>query len=108
MDCSIQNLKMEKGDINTYITTFMKLLGQVGYLPTDQGALNLFKWGLLAPLNVHIINNTTLIPATLEGWKTVAREQQLHYLQTQEFSGKHLSQAQQNFTCNLELNNQGQ
>ena len=99
---------MEKGDIDTYIATFMKLLGQAGYQATDQGALTLFKWWLPAPLNICIINNTTPIPSTLEGWKTAAREQQLCYLQTQEFSEKHLSQAQQSFACSLGLNNQGQ
>ena len=79
-DRSIQNLKMEKGDIDTYIATFMKLLGQAGYQPNDQEALTLFKRGLPAPLNVRIINNTTPIPSTLEGWKMAAREQQLQYL----------------------------
>jgi len=90
---SIQNLQMDKGDIDMYIATFMKLLGQAGYQPSNQGALTLFKRGLPAPLNVRIINNTTLIPSTLEGWKNTAREQQLRYLQTQEFLGKHLNQA---------------
>jgi len=42
-ECSIHNLRMEKGDIDTYITTFMKLLGQAGYQPSNQGALTLFK-----------------------------------------------------------------
>jgi hypothetical protein len=42
-DHSIQTLKMEKGDLDTYIATFSKLLEQAEHSNTDQGALNLFK-----------------------------------------------------------------
>jgi hypothetical protein len=39
---------MEHGDIDTYIATFTKLLGQAGYKETEQGALNMFKKGVKA------------------------------------------------------------
>jgi hypothetical protein len=96
-DATLQNLKMEKGDINTYIASFNKLLTQAGYKDDELGALNMFKKGLPGPLNVHIINNTSTTPQNLKDWQKAAREQQLKYLETKEFTGKHLSPAQQGF-----------
>ena len=61
-DTMLQNLRMEKGDIDTYIATFNKLLGQAGYKDDEHSTLNMFKRGLLEPLNVRIINNTSVTP----------------------------------------------
>jgi len=58
---------MEREDLNTYITTFNKLMTLVGYTNSEQGALTLFKKGLLAPLNISIIQNTNPILLSLKG-----------------------------------------
>jgi hypothetical protein len=59
-----------------------------GYKENEHGALSLFKKGLSDSLNIQIINNNNPVPSTLKGWQESARQQQLKYLQTQEFSGK--------------------
>lgn len=51
----------------------------------------MFKKGLPNRLNIGIITNNNLVPATLEDWINAARQQELKYLQTQEFSKKGLS-----------------
>jgi len=81
----IERLRMEKGDLDTYIATFNKLAGLAGYSPSDRGALALFKKGLPMPLNLSIVQHTNPRPDTLVDWQKAAREQQLKYLQTREF-----------------------
>src|SRR6266851_7768838 len=61
-------LRMKDGDIDTYITTFKKLLKEAGYTENEQGALKMFKTGLPSGLNICIINNSLTLPNTLEGW----------------------------------------
>jgi hypothetical protein len=100
-DATLQNLKMEKGDIDTYIATFNKLLAQAGYKDDELDALNMFKKGLPGPLNVCIINNTSTAPRNLKDWQKAAREQQLKYLETKEFTGKNLNPAQQRLARQL-------
>jgi hypothetical protein len=100
-ESQLHALKMEKGNIDTYIAVFNKLLAQAGYKETKQGALNMFKKGLPGPLNIHIINNSQTAPDSLAGWQKAAREQQLKYLETKEFTGKNLSPAQQAFMRRL-------
>jgi hypothetical protein len=73
-DATLQNLRMEKGDIDTYITSFNKLLTQARYKDDELGALNMFKKGLPGPLNVRIINNTSTAPRNLKDWQKAARE----------------------------------
>jgi len=75
-------------DIDTYITTFKKLLKAASYTKNEQGALKMFKTGLPGGLNIHIINSSLTLPDTLEGWIEAARNQQLKYLQTKEFLQK--------------------
>jgi len=58
---------MKDGDIDIYITTFKKLLKAAGYTKNKYGALKIFKAGLLGGLNIHIINNSSPLPNTLEG-----------------------------------------
>jgi len=91
VDRELQMLHMKDGDIDMYITTFKKLLKTTGYQENKQGTLKMFKAGLPGGLNIHIINNSLTIPDTLEGWIEAARQQQLKYLQTKEFSQKGLS-----------------
>ena len=43
----LQTLHMKDGDINTYIATFKKLLKAASYTENEQGALKMFKMGLL-------------------------------------------------------------
>ena len=84
----LQTLCMKDGDIDTYITTFKKLLKEAGYTENEQGALKMFKLGLPGRLNIHIINNSLTLPDTLEGWIEAAHQQQLKYLRTKEYSQK--------------------
>ncbi len=77
---------MKDSNIDTYIATFKKLLKAVGYDEKEQGTLKMFKVGLPGRLNVHIINQSLTLPTNLEGWIKAARQQQLKYLQTKEFT----------------------
>jgi len=63
----LQNLHMKDSDIDTYITTFKKLLKEAGYTKNEQGTLKMFKSGLPGRLNIHIINNSLTLPDTLKG-----------------------------------------
>ena len=101
----IERLRMEQGDLDTYIATFNKLMALAEYTNTEWGALNLFKKGLPAPLNISIIQNMNPIPLNLEGWQKAIQEQQLKYLQTHKFIKKNLSDKQKAFTKHLGLNN---
>ncbi len=76
----LQTLCMKDGDINTYITTFKKLLKAASYTENKQGALKMFKLDLSGGLNIHIINNSLTLPNTLKGWIEAAHQQQLKYL----------------------------
>jgi len=51
----IKRLKMEKGDLDTYVATFNKLMTLARYMDTKYRALTLFKKGLPTPLNIAII-----------------------------------------------------
>jgi hypothetical protein len=84
----LQELRMKDGDIDTYIATFKNLLKLASYKEDEQGTLKMFKTGLLAGLNIHIINNHQTIPTTLEEWIEAAHQQQLKYLQTKEYTQK--------------------
>ena len=90
----LQDLKMEKQDIDTYITTFKNLLGQAEYTTTKQESLKMFKKGLPGMLNICIINNSNPVPDTLEEWIKAAQTQHLKWLQTQEFMKKPLTPKQ--------------
>jgi len=76
------------GDIDSYITTFIKLLKMAGYTEAEHRSLELFKKGLPTGLNIWIINNSVTPPSTLRGWIEAMRTEQLKYLQTLEFSNK--------------------
>jgi len=78
----LKNLRMMNGNIDSYITTFTKLLKMAGYQKTEHGSLALFKWGLSGGLNICIINNSVSPPDTLKGWIEATCQEQLKYLQT--------------------------
>jgi hypothetical protein len=59
-----------------------------GYLETEHGSLVLFKQGPPGGLNICIINNSVTPPDNLRGWIEAAHQEQLKYLQTQEFCNK--------------------
>jgi hypothetical protein len=92
---------MKDGNIDTYITTFKKLLKLAGYKEEEHGALNMFKQGLPLALNARIIQNTVDTPKDLPGWIEAARKQQLKYLEGQEFCKKGLSARQQYLAVTL-------
>jgi hypothetical protein len=71
----IERLRMEKGDLDTYIASFNKLAGLARYSPLDRGALALFKKGLPMPLNLSIVQHMNPPPNNLLNWQKVAREQ---------------------------------
>jgi len=64
----LQTLHIKDGDIDTYITTFKKLLKEASYTKNEQGTCKMFKMGLPGGLNICIINNFLTLPDTLEGW----------------------------------------
>jgi hypothetical protein len=84
----LKNLRMQGSDIDTYIATFFKLLKMAGYDEAEHRSLSLFKKGLPNGLNICIINNSRQPPQDLRGWIEAACQEQLKYLQTQEFSNK--------------------
>ena len=65
---NLKALKMTGGNIDSYITTFTKLMKIAGYKESKHGALSLFKKGLPDSLNVQIINNNDPVSDTLKGW----------------------------------------
>jgi len=85
---NLKVLKMTGSNIDSYITTFTKLMKMAGYTENKHDALSLFKRGLPDGLNIQIINNNNPVPDTLKEWQECAHQQQLKYLQTQEFLGK--------------------
>jgi hypothetical protein len=85
---NLKALKMTGSNIDSYIATFTKLMKIAGYKENKHGALSLFRKGLPDGLNIWIIDNNDPVSDTLKGWQESARQQQLKYLQTQEFSGK--------------------
>ena len=84
----LKELRMKEGDIDTYIATFKKLARLAGYDEKEHGLISIFKKGLPNGLALRIIQHSSSIPETLEGWMTEARQQQLRYLQTHEFTRK--------------------
>ena len=80
----LKSLKMISSDINSYITTFMKLLKMAGYQETEHGLLDLFKKGLPGGLTIWIINNSITPPNTLKGWIEAVQTEQLKYLPSEQ------------------------
>jgi hypothetical protein len=87
----LKELCMKEGDVDTYIATFKKLAKLAGYEEKEHGLISIFKKGLPNGLALRIIQNSNTIPNTLEGWMIEARQQQLRYLQSHEFTRKALS-----------------
>ena len=99
----LRDLCMKEGDIDTYIATFKKLAQLAGYDKNEHGLVNMFKRGLPNSLAIRVIQNSSTIPVTLEGWIMEAHQQQLRYLQTHEFSKKGLSPQELALTKKLSI-----
>ena len=67
----LEELTMNKGDIDTYITTFDRLLAEADFTCTDKGALEMFKRGLNIMLKVNCIKRKPK-PVTMDEWQDVA------------------------------------
>ena len=73
-----RSLKMEKGELDTYIAKFERLARLAGYNLQDQMVLDRFGSGLNPGLFTSIINNTN--PRTWLDWTRVAQKYQQKYL----------------------------
>ena len=73
-----RTLKMERGELDTYITKFERLVRMAGYNLQDQMVLDRFGSGLNPRLFTAIINNTD--PHTWLDWTRAAQKYQQKYL----------------------------
>ena len=73
-----RTIKMEKGELDTYIAKFERLARLAGYSLQDQMVLDWFVSGLNSGLYASIINNTD--PCTWLDWTRVAMKYQQKYL----------------------------
>ena len=71
-------IKMERGELDTYIAKFKRLARLAGYSLQDQMVLDQFGSGLNAGLYASIINNTD--PHTWLDWTRAAQKYQQKYL----------------------------
>ena len=73
-----RTIKMERGELDTYIAKFERLARLAGYNLQDQMVLDRFGSGLNAGLYTSIINNTN--PHTWLNWTRTAQKYQQKYL----------------------------
>ena len=73
-----RSLKMERGELDTYISKFERLIRMAGYNLQDQMVLDRFGSGLNPGLFTAIINNTD--PHTWLDWTRAAQKYQQKYL----------------------------
>ena len=73
-----RTLKMERGELDTYIAKFERLARMAGYNLQDQMVLDRFGSGLNSGLFTTIINNTD--PCTWLDWTRAAQKYQQKYL----------------------------
>ena len=73
-----RSLKMERGELDTYIAKFERLVRLAGYNLQDQMVLDWFGSGLNLGLFMAIINNTD--PHTWLDWTRAAQKYQQKYL----------------------------
>ena len=73
-----RSLKMERGELDTYIAKFERLARLAGYNLHDQMVLDRFGSGLNSGLFTSIINNTN--PRTWLDWTRAAQKYQQKYL----------------------------
>ena len=78
-------LKMERGELDTYIAKFERLARMAGYNLQDQMVLDRFGSGLNSGLFTAIINNTD--PRTWLDWTRAAQKYQQKYLLIQSALG---------------------
>ena len=71
---NLVSLKMEGGDIDTYIATFERLARQAGWTLGSAGTIEKFKLGLPKTLFFYIMRRETP-PTTYAGWTKAARDE---------------------------------
>jgi hypothetical protein len=78
---ALMQLKMKGKDIDTYITTFDRLVGRAGWSTSDKGVMEKFRNGLAQWLALDIMRKYKNIPDTLEKWKDAAKKEILRNAQ---------------------------
>jgi len=97
----LEKLTMNRGDIDTYITTFDRLLAEADFNRNDKGALEMFKQGLNLMLKVNCIKRKPK-PATMDEWQEAAREEQRNYLEVQHAMGRNPYNVKETILKNLQ------
>jgi hypothetical protein len=77
----LQNIKMEKGDLDAYLAYFMNLSRKVGYGPNDEGTLDIFSQGLPENLVWNIIQFDH--PTNWDKWVMSARKYHQYFVHLQ-------------------------
>ena len=97
----LEKLTMNKGDIDTYIATFNRLLAEADFTCTDKGALEMFKRGLNMMLKVNCIKRKPK-PVTMDEWQDAAREEHCNYLEVQQALGRNPYNIKETILRNLQ------
>jgi hypothetical protein len=74
---ALMQLTMKGLDIDTYITTFDRLVACAGWSASDKGIMEKFQNRLVQWLALNIMQKYQDIPATLDEWKTAAKKEVL-------------------------------
>ena len=74
-------LEMKGWDIDTYITTFDRLVACARWSASDKGIMEKFQNGLARLLALDIMHKYENIPTTLDEWKTAAKKEILRRAQ---------------------------
>ena len=78
---ALMQLEMKGMDIDTYITTFYRLVAHAGWATSDKGIMEKFRNGLVRWLALDIMHKYVDIPATLDEWKNAAKKEILQRAQ---------------------------
>ena len=97
----LEKLTMNKGDIDTYIATFDRLLAEADFTRTDKGALKMFKRGLNMMLKVNCIKRKPK-PVTMDEWQDMAQEEHRDYLEVQQALGRNPYNIKETILRNLQ------
>jgi len=97
----LEKLTMNRGNIDTYITTFDWLLAEADFNRNNKGALEMFKQGLNLMLKVNCIKRKPK-PTTMDEWQEAAREEQRDYLEVQHAMGRNPYNIKETILKNLQ------
>ena len=78
---ALMQLEMKGMDIDTYITTFDRLVACAGWSTSDKGIIEKFRNGLVRWLALDIMHKYDNIPATLDEWKNATKKEILQRAQ---------------------------